>query len=773
MFKHKLKATLLAAASLGLLASPLAAQQIDEVVVTAEKRSASLQETPIAITAISAETLELQKVENVNDLNAFAPNLVARPGTTNKNASVLTIRGIGISGEEMLTQDAPTGIYIDGLAITKGAAMSVDLADIEQVEVLRGPQGTLFGRNAIGGAVSFKTRRPSNEAGLTMQIGGGNYGYKNAKVKADLGDLGNNGMRVSLGYSKSERDGVINNLLVGNDKDPGADETSKFRVAIDWDISDTVNAYYTFDRTASDSYQNYYQTMVFDTTPLAPGFPSYADIYGPLLRGTAFANPGAGCPTALSANRLDNVCINDLGKSENDTQGHMLQLEFALNGMTLRSVTGQREWDFNSGVGDLNGFGALAGVNRGYSIPAYGINVTIPASVASTIYSADSRRHHEQLSQEFTLISDSSGKLRWVAGVFFLDEEGEESGMQYVYLALGNPPLIAANTLIPAASPSFKMESESRAIYGQIDYDMSDRLTLSTGIRYSEDEMDVVQTVPAAAAGTRSEKFSEPTGHITAAYEVNDNINTYAKIARGYRSGGFAARGDGDKFDEETATSYELGLKTQYDRVRFNAAIFSTDYKDRQITQPVVSAGAYVNKIVNASEQTIEGVELEVDVAMTDLLSLSASYGYLDIETKGFLWNIGTAANPNIQDISGNLVNTEPQDTGNFAITYENDTSIGKVTARVNANYTASYHSFANTYVTKLVKDVVSQSRTLIDAQIRIDNAFGSSAFIDIWGKNLTDKEYVTRAIDFQSLGHAGVYWGDPRTVGINVGVKF
>ncbi len=757
MFKHKLKSTLLAAAGLGLLASPLAAQQIDEVVVTAEKRSASLQDTPIAITAISAETLELQKVENVNDLNAFAPNLVARPGTTNKNASVLTIRGIGISGEEMLTQDAPTGIYIDGLAITKGAAMSVDLADIEQVEVLRGPQGTLFGRNAIGGAVSFKTRRPSNEAGATAQIGGGNYGYKNAKIKADLGDIGNNGFRVSLGFGKSERDGVINNLLVGNDQDPGAYETTNYRVAVDWDISDTVNAYYTFDSTSTDSYANYYQTTAFDRSVYSTG-------YDQVLRGIAAgANAGKGCPTALSAKRLSDVCINDLGKSENDTQGHMLQLEFALNGMTLRSVTGQREWDFNAGVGDLSGYGALAGVTR----------LGIPANVASALYSSDSDRHHEQLSQEFTLISDSSGKLRWVAGIFMLDEEGEESGTQYVYLIGGNPPLIGASTLISAASPAFKMESESRAIYGQIDYDMSDRLTLSTGLRYSEDEMEVVQTLPTAAAGTRSEKFSEPTGHITAAYEVNDNINTYAKVARGYRSGGFAARGDGDKFDEETATSYELGLKTQYDRVRFNAAIFSTDYKDRQITQPISNGGAYVNKIVNASEQTIEGIELEVDVAMTDLLSMTASYGYLDIETKGFLWNIGTAANPNIQDISGDLMNTEPQDTGNFAITYENETSIGKVTARVNANYTASYHSFANTYVTKLVKEVVSKSRTLFDAQIRIENAFGSKAFIDIWGKNLTDKEYVTRAVDFQALGHAGVYWGDPRTVGVNVGVKF
>ncbi len=770
MFKQKLKTALLAGASLALLTAPLAAQQIDEVVVTAEKRSASLQDIPIAITAISQETLELQNVENVNDLNSFAPNLVAKPGTVNRNASVLAIRGIGISGEEMLTQDAPTGVYIDGVPITKGAAMSVDLEDIEQVEVLRGPQGTLFGRNAIGGAVSFKTRRPGDEPGLTAEAGIGNYGLRSGTLKADLGELAD-GFRLGLSIGHETRDGVIDNILAGADKDPGAYQDTKFRVAFDWDITETINAYYAYDKTNSDNYQNYYQTMAFNRAVYGTG-------YDQILRGTAAANPGLGCPSALSTKRLEKVCVNDLGKTKNDTEGHILNVDFALDGMTLRSVTGRREWNFNSEPGDLNGFGALAGINRGYTLTfpnGFTFTDTIPNNVASSLFSSAGKRHHKQFSQELTLISEADGPLRWVAGVFYLEEEGKEQGTQYIYLIGGNPMAgIPVNTFISAASPAFTMDSESQAIYGQLDYDLNEQLTLSGGVRYTEDEMKVVQTAPRDAIGNRTAKFSKPTGHITADYKIDENMNTYAKISRGYRSGGFAARNDGTKFDEETATSYEVGVKTQYDRFRFNAAIFSTDYKDRQISQPVESSsGAFGNNIVNASKQTIHGIELELDAALTEQISLSAAYGYIDVETKGFMWNIGTAAAPNVRDISGELLNTDPENTANLALTYADMTPMGDLTARINANYTDSYHSFANAYSAQLARQVVSKERTLIDAQIRLENIGGSNVFFMLWGKNLTHEEYAPRAIDFQGLGHAGVYWGDPRTVGLNIGVTF
>ena len=762
MLKFNLKSALLTTAALAVSAVPALAQ-LDEIVVTAEKRSTNLQDTPIAITAISEETLAMQQVTNVTEISAMAPNLNIKPGTTNKSAAAIAIRGVGISGEEMMTQDVPTGFYIDGVLISKSAATSIDMADVEQVEVLRGPQGTLFGRNSIGGSVNFKTKRPTDEVGGRLEIGMGDYGYEKLSAKVNLGKITDN-LKASVALGRTSRDGVIDNLLQADSKDPGAYETLSGRFAFELDVNDNVNAYYTYDFSNSDSYAQAYQTTAV-SPGLAPGF-GYADALGNQTTVT-------GCPTfAIRTSRQDKVCLGNIGESKNDTEGHMLQVDIDLGGMTLRSISGYRDWYFNNGVVDISGFANIT-ATRGYSIPAFGITNTIPANVASSAYAATSIRDHKQFTQELTLISEPGDKVDWVAGIFYLDEEGAESGDQYVWLPFGNPPLIAANTIIQTGSPTFSMSGESRAIYGQLTYHATDELNVTVGGRYTQDEQTISQTLPTAAAGNRKEDNSEPTGHITVDYAYSDNLNTYAKLSRGYRAGGFAARGDGRAFGAETATSFEVGFKSESDdrRFRINGALFTTDYKDRQVTQPVFSAGAYINKIVNASKQTIDGVELEVAAVLTDSLTLEAAIGNVNVETEGFFYLQAGANAPT--DISGELVNTVPENTANIALTYKSELPQGQLTARLAANYESEYYSFNNLYSNPQTLKIGTDERTLLNGQVRLDNVAGSNVYVMLWGKNLTDEEYVTRAIDFQALGHGGVYWSDPRTFGVNVGYNF
>lgn len=748
MLKINLKGALLTTAALAISAVPALAQ-LDEIVVTAEKRTTNLQDTPIAITAISEETLSLQQVTNVNDISSLAPNLNIKPGTTNKNASVISIRGIGISGEEMMTQDVPTGFYVDGVLVSKSAATSIELADIEQVEILRGPQGTLFGRNSIGGSVNFKTKRPGDEVGGNVEVGLGNFGYQTINAKINLGKITDR-LKASVAIGRSERDGVIDNLLQGDDKDPGAYETLSGRIALEMDVSDTVNAYYTYDFSNSDSYGQYYQTTVAD------GFHAFG-------LSQLNANAQAGCPDfTVQRSRQEDVCIPNIGESENETEGHMLQVDIDLGGMTLRSITGYRDWYFTNGVIDIGGFGPIPGALR----------LGVPATVGASQYAATSVRNHNQLTQEFTLISAPGDTIDWVAGVFYLDEEGDETGMQYIWLPFGIPAnQIPANSIIPSPSPDFDMSAKSQAIYGQLTYHATPKLNVTVGGRYTRDEMDVTQTLPATAAGSRSTDSSEPTGHITLDYAYSDTVNTYAKISRGYRAGGFAARGTGDAFDPETATAFELGMKSQSsdNRIRFNAAVFTTEYKDRQVTQPVGSQGAFVNRIVNASEQNIEGIELELQAQLTDKLTVEAAYGYTKVETDGYFHVVNNV----LTDISDNLAHAQPENTANVAVTYRDTTSMGDLTARLGATYASDSYSFVNPFSETHLFDIGTDAHTLVNGQIRIDNVWGSAAYVMLWGKNLTDEEYLARGIDFQALGHAGGYWNDPRTFGINVGYKF
>lgn len=756
--KHQ-RAALLAGAGLLALTAPAFAQ-LDEIVVTAEKREANLQDTPIAITAISNDTLDLQQVVDVTNISGMAPSLTVKPGTTNPSAAVIAIRGVSITGDEMMTQDTPNGFYVDGVLIAKSAASALEIADVDQVEVLRGPQGTLFGRNSIGGAINFKTRRPAEEAGGKVKIGFGDYEEQNISLRYDTGTIGENA-RLSFAFGQRERGGYVDNLLEKDDmKDPGAYDNTAGRIGFETDLTDNLSAYFTHDWSESDSYAHAYQIMAVR-----------GDVQN-FLNGYTTVD---GCNLDVGVKRKDKLCLQDNGLLTNETSGSMLEVEYDMGFATLRSITSLRDWDNIVTSSDIDGFGPLTGPN---SYTGFG---TIPEALRAkddTLYSTSNVRAHEQTSQEFTLLSNG-GDIDWVVGFYWLDEEGSEDGIEHQWLPFVNPRARNNPGDTFRGGIEYETESDSTAIYGQVSRDLDDKMSLSFGLRYTEDTRSMKSVRPRDAAQNVEEDFSAPTGHITLNYNNSETTNSYVKLSRGYRSGGFNARSQSaaPAFDEENATALEAGMKRQSldGRHRFNAAVHLTQYEDRQITQPVASTGGgFGTQIINASEQDISGIELEYQGLMNDNLTFHLGVGYIDVTTDGFEHNVGTPRAPNIRDISDELLTVIPQTTLNTALQYEDETQYGRLTARIAATYESEAHSFSNPYSNPFARTIASDAHTLVNAQIRLDDAGQNDGLtLTLWGTNLTDEEYIVRAIDFGPLGHSGGYYNQPATYGITLGYNF
>jgi len=223
------------------------AQKLNEIVVTAQKREQNLQEVPIAISAIGAEKLEQLQVVDIRDISGLAPNVTAVQGTTSNSAAIISIRGLTSGGSESFGLDATNALYLDGIYIARNGAAGLDVAEIERVEVLRGPQGTLFGRNSTGGAISFITKKPDDEFGVRAEAGYGNFNAWNGKVAVDTGEIFE-GFTSTLSYSHRQRDGVVDNLLEPDDsRDPGSRESDSFRVALRLEPTDSGYFQYIFD----------------------------------------------------------------------------------------------------------------------------------------------------------------------------------------------------------------------------------------------------------------------------------------------------------------------------------------------------------------------------------------------------------------------------------------------------------------------------------------------------------------------------------------------
>lgn len=776
------------------------------IIVTANKRDQNLQDVPVAITAIGKEQLAVTGFADIRDLSGLAPNLTVNPGTNNPTATVVGIRGINAGGDESLTLDQSIALYVDGIYLGRSAASVVFSKDVEAVEVLRGPQGTLSGRNSTGGAVSFRMRRPTDDFGLDVEAGYGNQDSREALVRLNSGNLFDNNVRVSLTYAHSQNDGYVDNLLTsGNNRDPGANNVDSFRVAMEADIGDTGSIYYSFDYSDFVSSSQAFQTVI--ANPTVRGF-------------LANSTTTAGCNLTIVPTRQDALCLDDDFPTESKLYGHVFKMENDFGGVTLRSTTGYRSWRSMQQNADLDGFGAITGRRFSNATLFNGItpsSLLIPftgsagaaafvsgspvPTFTTSLFSTGNERKQDQISQEIEILSNGSGPFTWVVGAFYFYEKSREDNVQQAGFPLDVDQILRFNPNFGAAGPllanglapgtryraienisrvTYQTTGESKALYGQGEYRFGENedLGVTLGLRYTWDEKKINQTSPFTNVGTVN--FSEPTGHLTFDYRVSDGVNVYAKAARGYRSGGFNVRTKQAPFNPEILWSYEAGFKTQFwdNRIRFNVAGFYADYSDQQIAQPVTNpgGGGFGVLTVNAGKTVYKGVEAELSIEPINGLMFSGTFGYVDRKFKEYPLTLadGTVINIADQVISKtNVPSTTASGSAQYKHYLNNDMFL---LTRVAATYEGSrfFHTVPQT--STFARDLKARARTLVDAQLRLGGIplFGDSkGFLQVWGKNILNKEYETRGIDFGALGYGGFYYGRPATYGLTAGFSF
>lgn len=624
----KLSVILLASASALAIAMPAYAQtvELDEIIVTAQKRNENLQEVPLAITAISSDKIDQLGITDAEDISGLAPNVTIVGGTTSLNASVIAIRGIPSPATETFGIDTANAFYVDGVYIARSATTGLDALDLERVEVLRGPQGTLFGRNTTGGAINFISKIPTGEFGAKAEIGAGNYGLRSGKISVDTVTI--LGFDSTLSYSHKEREGTVDNLLEASDSnDPGAKTTDSFRFATKADLGETGSLRYIYDKSEVVGRVGAFQlTSTADATPrpnvTVGGVEVTQTQQAPVqqyLQTVTFDNPACAALSAPTRERRDTICLDQDGEASDETSGHTLIVENDFGPVKAKSTTSMRYWDGEVSSSDLDGIGGYTGalfnsaelfngLDAGALTTLAGFGVVNPAFVPflanapisatnQNLFDTSSVRSQEQFSQEFELSGDTE-TLDWVVGAFYFSEEGRDTNPQNAGFVLDTNQILAGNfgfagaatvDALTTSNPAqyrlfpnlsvldYTVDADSKALYGQATFfpgGRDDRLSLTAGGRYTWDSKSMTKfqdgATPFAAPQSGQKDFSKFTWNLMANYEYTDNVNLYARAATGYRSGGFnaadradAATGELQSFDEETLTSFEAGVKSE------------------------------------------------------------------------------------------------------------------------------------------------------------------------------------------------------------------
>lgn len=706
-------------------AEPLAAA-LEEIVVTAERRAENLQQAPLAVSAFSTARLEAIGAKDFTAISDFVPNVNLMP-VSGQNGTVLSIRGIGI-GDPSTAVDPKVGLYIDGVYVARNTGTVFEL-DLERIEVLRGPQGTLWGKNTTGGSINVVTARPRGEFGLVQDVGVGEYGHLRARTVLDLpaaqlGVLGKLSTRFT--YLKTMSDGWARriNSSVPGPRELGELDSDSYRFAANWDPLEDLSIRYAFDHVER--------------------------------RGTARQDQLIGAIPALGVGayvsrreRLTSFELDDVGDDELEVEGHSLLVDWRLGDVVLKSITGHRETGLHYDS-DLDG------------TPTQYTSILLSSFRPYTggLYNVFGDRSHEQISQELQVIGSVAGdRLNYTLGVYYFEEEGRESTRGSLYY---NSFGVFVDT-----SKTFTIDNSSRAIYGQAGWTLpvlGERLRLIAGARYTEDAKDVHKTNhegrPADLRGKRTWSNFSPAGTIE--FAADDDVNFYLRVAQGYNAGVFnvrSSRSFSTPAEEEIVTSYELGMKSEWldRRLRMNLATFLSRYEDMQ-QFPYVAGESTA---VNVGDTDLWGIEIETVARPIESLTLGLSYGYLDYDIKEFVYG-----GVNVADQA--VLAFTPKHTASAFVEYTfPPVSVGRLTLRLDGT-----HKDKVAFDTLSFRDTRSAAYSLLNARLTLGEIPTDKADVSLslWGRNLTNESNQIFGVDFGEF-ETGTF-GDPRAFGVDLRVR-
>ncbi|EGF89999.1 tonB dependent receptor family protein [Asticcacaulis biprosthecium C19] len=737
------------------------------VVVTARRRMEALQDTPIAITALSAKALERQQIQTTTDLGKVTPNLqFATYGTLtgNNSAAQVFIRGIGQT-DATGAVDPGVGLYIDDVYMGRSVGGAMEFRDIANVQIVRGPQGTLFGRNTIGGAVLLSTNKPG--AGNTVRAGIGDDNLKEAFVAFDVPISETLQGRVALG--RRMRDGYVHRVSDGLDL--GDVNTSNAQGTLRWEPSADLTFTLRGDYAKADEHGS---PFVFLQINERQTFPAAAS--------RAAGCPGATFPPPFVPATADPRCANDAQYKGPFTNGGTAPAFSTLENSGLSLVA---EWKVN----DVLSFKSISSARTLEWSGARDADNT-PLLILQTNYSSKS----EQKSQEFQA-QIKTGQLDGVIGAYYFKEDTFDR----VLVGLGNPGTSYDTQRV-------QLETEATAFFTHWSYKFSDKLSASAGLRYTDESKSLqgvmFNVAPATAAepapptalcpfggppptqtgclfigtGQNARNFTATTGSASLQYRWNPALMTYVSWSQGFKSGGFNERYNnappGNKpisFAPESAETVEAGFKANPVKgLRVNGAAFSTKYTDMQMTYRL----GVVPLLFNAGEATVSGIELEAEYVPVSDLFLNASLGYLKtgFDTITNPPSFGAVTPTSVATLDSRLP-FAPELQGHVGAAYTFHPGDGwRLTPRVNISYTdQQYFDAGNT-----VSIAQNKSVTIVNASI-VFEPDDRKWNITLSGNNLTNRLYPLAGTSSESTsaGYAEVIYARPRNINLTYSLNF
>jgi iron complex outermembrane receptor protein len=784
---------------------------LEEVFVTARRREESLQDVPIAVTALSGDFLREQNISELSDLGIHVPSLRFSEGGGSTNIPLITLRGQRPS-EVLLTLDPAVPIYFAEVVLTPSQGTNLGMYDLANVQVLKGPQGTLFGRNSTGGALLLTPRTPGTEFAGYGEAQLGDYDLYQFEGAVDLPV--NDDLQFRLAARSRDRDGYqsnqAENSLRGDDRYWDEDSYG-FRVTSNYAPTDRLSNLNTI---AYD--QNEMRSRV-----AIPQMYNPEGQLGALTNAIHNGGLGVGGPAITDALEWQSqrdwtdvqVDLDGREKVENWIVSNITEFEI-VDDLTAKNVFGYRNLNYDE-VADVDGT----------AVPLFGGITSLTESVTPNPPAASTTG--SQFSEELQLLGSSfEDSLKWILGVYWMQMDGSTSAPTQIVGA--NPNWPAGGVGIPLfdavafggytqLSPNANVKNESLAVYGEGTYSINDAWSVTGGARQTWDDRrldamnftyDALTQQYGCAMRDQSgallpddncirsadESFDKLTGRGSVNWMPTQEILVYASVSSGYRSGGFNMRATSDAelvpFDPETVVTYELGQKTDWDlfdwtTVRTNAAIYYQDFDDIQKTVAGQNAqtGAFETYTINAARADIQGLEFDITVAPTANLSMTLAYAYVDPKYKQWERDV----NGEIVDFSGAPFVYIPTNSFTSAVSYvvPLDPSIGEVSLHGSVYWQDSMKSNDGAFNWPSLgwsEENLQAALATVDiddyavANFRIDwrDVVGTDIEVAAFINNAFDEDYITGGLSVpDSLGYVAATYGPPRTYGVSVRYNF
>jgi iron complex outermembrane receptor protein len=748
------------------------AEAIESVIVTARRRAESLQDTPVAMTALSADALERQQITGTTDLDKIAPNIQFHSYGTltgNNSAAQVFIRGIGQT-DATPAVDPGVGVYIDDVYMGRAVGAAMEFRDIANVQIVRGPQGTLFGRNTIGGAVLLTTNEPGTDAGNSVRVGLGEDNLREAFGAFDLPLGGDWSARLALGMK--QRDGYVTRVFDG--KDLGDENMRTGQVAVRWQPSDAFKLTLRGDYTKEDEngspfvFREMNEGATFvGAASIAAGCPDILDPFPPPLLVGPTADPRCGNDAQALGEFTNGGTYPASSTLEN--RGFSLVANWELNDTwSLKSITSDRRLEW-TGTRDAD---------------------NTPLLMLHTNYRSES----EQFSQELQAVVDAD-RLDGVVGVYYFDEDSFDR----LLVPLGNPGTSYDTQRV-------SMDTEARAAFTEWTFKFTDALSATAGIRYTKETKGLqsimfnVSPVTAAEPPAPSalcpfagppptqtgclflttnrfeREFSATTKSASIQYRFNEKVMTYLSWSEGFKSGGFNQRYNAAppgnapiSFGAETAESFEIGVKMDpLATLRINLAAFSTDYDDIQMTYRL----GVVPLLFNAGVASIDGGEMELEYAPTEDFRLDMSLGYLDAKFDSITPPppFGPVTPTATATLDSRLPFT-PEWQGHVGLSYTfHPRANWSLTPRADLSYTDEQFFDAGNSP-EIAQD---EAITLLSASLTLASDDDKWRFV-LGAANLTDELYPVAGTSSLTTasGYSEIIYARPRTVSLSVTRNF